>query len=369
MNDKTARANEEDMELIWKIYEFGGYATFPAINCYRNKRDPSTNKRCIYRLVDCGYLRPIPFYSDSDRDVMVFRVTAKTCRQMGNPNSYLRKPHDPTYIIRALMKQHFLFELCNGFYPYMIASNEKRIELLTRELGIDAEFLPKKYNAESSFVHIEEYILDVRNCREIPSNSCITLEDAAQKILFIYIDKYQSNPSAQLLSLINRYKGIIAGAEKIKMGFILVTDSEARERQYLKAVERHLCIDTAAYANCPIPEDVINLHSKVLIENFNYTSNRVSQMTDEIKNVYRKSVPITESDYEGIAVDDIKKSGINGLKRCVEDVISSGKSKAEIRNMIHMLFAKVYKLHAAGVLSSIKEYNVQIYRIGRKYSL
>ncbi len=104
------KLNDNDFDLLRKIFEFGGYTTSLSVNAYRNDISSVAVFYILKKLTEGGYLREIPFYSDSRKNALVYQVTSKTCKLFDNPHSYYRKRHEDSYIIRQLIKQHFLFE-------------------------------------------------------------------------------------------------------------------------------------------------------------------------------------------------------------------------------------------------------------------
>lgn len=370
--DKKIKLNDDDMDLLKKIFEFSGYTTAFSLGNYKEDRDISNNRRFLYKLVEGRYLHQIQFYSDSDRDIMIYQVTAKTCNLFNNPHSYFRKKHDDTYIIRALIKQHFFFEICKDYCPCIVTENSKRIRLLSDGLGFDKELLPRKYNADSSFIHVEEYILDLRN-----TNGCFLLcrankknifQDTNSKIFFIYIDKYQSNPVPQLLSLIERYK-MLVHLEKIKIGFLIIVDIEAREKQYRKAISTHFHQSLNDNMVYDIPQNIINLHLRILEEKLDVGHDRILTLDSEIKDKYSVPFIITANDLDSIPVNDIRLHGIKAVYKLTGKILDVNISLDAKREGIHQLFSRLYKLYSAGRFLQTNNYDIRIYRINRRFSL
>lgn len=372
MTVSKKRLNDDDTNLIKKIFEYGGYTTCPSISNYRTDRDQCNNRRFLYRMVENGYLKANPFYSDSYRDVIVYQVTAKTCKLFGNPDSYYRKKHSETYIIRALIKQHFLFEISKSFDENIQSLHEDRLDVLTKEINFDMALLPKKRDDSSLTTHVEEYILDVRSVKQGDLTCSKTGEvvfdfkTSPRGIIVVYIDRSEVNYYTQLMNLYQRYKPML-DKELVKMDFLIVIDSEERQASYTKSIDR--CFGISLKKPMEIHDSFIKLHMKILQETLNIPYLKIKDMPEKIKQKYSEPQELLDEDYEGIPVKEIRLNGIKALEKAALAVIQSSLDIYSKTGSISEFFKKVYKLYAAGKLTRGTDFEMKVFSIGHKFSL
>ena len=372
MTARLKRLNDSDMHLLEKIFEFSGYTTCPSISNYKTDRDISNNRRFLYKLVEEGYLKENRFYSDSNRDVIIYQVAAKTCKLLGNPDSYFRKKHCESYIIRALIKQHFFFEICSDFDASIVSLHESRVSLLTEELGFSIDVLPKKRDGDTCTTHVEEYILDARSikqgsfiCRQT-GNTLFNFGRTNRGIIFVYIDKSDISFYKQIMSLYDRYKAMIE-KELVQIDFLIVVDSEAREAAYKQIIKKYFkSPDKEVQA---IHENYIKLHAKILEDTLNFPLYKTQGLPEKIKQKYSQPQELTEQDFEGIPIKDIRANGIKAVKKAALDAIRLLNSPEEKLACITEFFSKFYKLYSAGKLKKGADFDIKVYRIGHKFSL
>lgn len=362
----TVKLNDNDLDLLWKIFEYGGYTTSLSVNAYRSDITSVAVFYNLKKLTEGGYLKEIPFYSDSRKNALVYQVTAKTCKLFGNPHSYYRKRHEDSYIIRALIKQHFLFEICREFGQSIIAENNKRIALLTQELGFDEGLLPKKYNKGVPLTHVEEYIVDSRTVQERElycksSGESICRINEKSGLIIIHIDKATANVLSQIMSLIERYRPLLK-LKKIKINFLAIVDSKKREYSYAKAIER-----IAKQQN--LQERLIQIHTGILLNKLGVEPGKVSELPAKIRVKYSVVENITAEDTCRIPVDEMQKDCIAIVNRLADEILSLKCKKEEKLLHITELFRKLYRLSAAGMIQDSPAYTVGIYRIGYKFSI
>jgi len=360
------KLNEKDQDILWKIFEYGGYTSSISL-C--NYRDDISSVAVFYNLkkyTDGGYLKAIPFYSDSRRNAIVYQITAKTCKLFDNPDSYYRKKHEDAYIIRALIKGHFLFEISKDFGFVVIAEHEKKLQLLNGEMNFALEMLPKKYNKGVSLVHVEEVILDMRQMQNkdlfcINSGKICNPSDN-KGIMIVHTDKSSANAAAQLLTLVERYRPLLE-LMQVPIDFLVVTDSKKREYSYQKAIDRML--NSPAY----IQEMLIQMHLKILQDNLGLELNKVKDLPVKIKAKYFAVKEVTADDLAGVPVEEIRENGLKAVKKLTEEVLSMGCDREDKLSHITELFRKLYRLTASGRLKISLPYTIHIYQIGYKYSV
>lgn len=360
------KLNEKDLDLLQKILEYGGYATSFSLCSYRNDISTVAVFYILKKLTDGGYLKAIPFYSDSRRNVSIYQVTAKTCKLFDNPDSYYRKKHEDTYIIRSLIKGHFLFEITKDFESAVVVEHEKKLQLLNGDMNFALELLPKKYNKGTPLIHVEEVILDLRQTQNhtlfcIESRKICTLP-YNKGILIVHTDKSSANVTAQLLTLMERYKPLLELAQ-LPVDFLIVTDSKKREYSYQNAIDR------VFYSTSQIQQELIRMHLKILQENLGLGPDEVRDLPQKIKDKYSVIKEITAYDLTDVPVKDIQENGMKAVKRLIEEALSLDVDNGDKLSRITALFRKLYRLTAAGGLKIVMPFTVHIYRIGYKYSV
>jgi hypothetical protein len=302
----------------------------------------------------------------------VYQITAKACGYFNNPDSYFRKKHDDCYIIRALIKQQFFFEICRDFEASIISCHENRVSLLTKQLGVSMDILPKKYNKGVPMIHVEEYIIDARNISSkklyCPVNKELVYDFCTYSgIIFVYVDKPETNAYAQLTTLCNRYKSII-NPKKARIDFLVIVDSEKREIFYRSSINKMFPNDTQTTAN-KIPDNYINLHMRILQEKLNVDPEKLHSLPDKIHKKYSCPQDIDAADLEGIPVEELRLNGIKAVGKLANEIVNSPKSTEQKIEEVTELFRKIYKLITAGKLKKEAEFNIQVYRIGYNFSL
>ena len=366
------KLNDSDLDLLKKIFEFSGYTTCLSINNYKTDRDICNNRRFLYKLLEEGYIKENHFYSDSRRYPIIYQVTAKTCKLFGNPDSYFRKKHTEPYIIRAIIKQHFFFEISNLYNKNIISLHEDRVNLLINELGFDINVLPKKIDNNTSTTHVEEYILDMRSLR-CGNFICINtgemlfdFDKLQYGIVFVYIDRNDVNFYKQLMSLYNKYKPIL-DKELIQISFLIVVDNEERELAYKKTIERYF--KTPDKKVLEIHDNYIRLHMKILQEELKVSPDKTQDLPVKIKVKYSQPQELIKEDFVGIPINDIRLNGLKALEKAALEVINSYDNPEEKMEGITDFFRKIYRLYSAGKLKKGTDFDIKVYCIGYRFSL
>lgn len=353
----------DDDSILHKIFLYGGYTT---VNSVANIMDSYKSAyNLLNRFCDYGYLKKQNFYCDNRNKMQVYQVTKKACRRFGNPESHFRKSHTDTYIVRALMKQQFFFEICRLFENEIIAEHKDRLNILCNETGYTEDDLPYKVNNKTKMVHVEEYLLDLRNNngKELfcPASKTILFDKNYKGLIAIYIDKSHVNPYAQISTLSQRYKNII-NKNLGRINFLIITDTDRRENIYKSILEKNF--SESFYS---VDENIIQIHAHILEHNFGVDRRILLRLPDEVKAKFNGCF-VTESDYEGIPLEEIKRNGVKEIYKFALSLISPQKSQQENSKTIKDFFTKIYKLSAAGKLKSIPFYG-RVYRVGIKFSI
>lgn len=372
MADRSRRLNDSDLHLLKKIFEFSGYTTCPSINIYKTDRDISNNRRFLYKLIENGYLKEHQFYSDSRRDTIVYQVTSKTCNLFHNPGSYFRKKHPECYIIRALIKQHFFFEICKDFEANIVSVHEDRVNLLTNELDFDIAILPKKRDGDTCTTHVEETILDVRGRRhgyltcDETGSILFDFEKTNRGIILVYIDKSDISFYKQLMSLYEKYKAMIDKGF-VRIDFLIVVDNGEREAAYKEIIGKYFKSPGKKIQG--IHESYIKLHLKILHSILNISPDRTQDLPERIRQRYSRPQELMAEDFEGIPVRDIQVRGIKAVEKAALDVIGSFDTAEEKLQGFTEFFRKIYKLYSAGQLTKDVAFGIEVYQIGHRFSL
>lgn len=363
----ATKLNDNDFDLLQKIFEFGGYTTSLSVSAYRKDISSVAVFYILKKLTVGGYLREIPFYSDSRKNALVYQVTSKTCKLFDNPHSYYRKRHEDSYIIRQLIKQHFLLEISKELGQNIVTKNDNRIRLLTEEFGFHEDLLPKKYNKGIPLTHVEEYIIDIRNTpvRELcckSSGECIYRMNEKSNLIIIHTDKATANVASQLMSLIERYRPLLK-SDKTQLDFIAVVDSKKREYSYSKAVER------INRQQISLQEKLIQQHTLLLRDELGVEPSKIDQLPAKIREKYSKVTDVSEEDTSGIPMDEIQLDCMGTVKKLASEIISFKCTNKEKLSDITELFRKLYRLSAAGMLHNPPAYSIGVYRISYKFSI
>jgi len=414
--------SQNDTELLEKILEFSGYTTTISVSEYINDCTDRAVRYKLKSLFDKGFLKQIFFYSDSRRDTIVYQVKAKTCKLFDNPDSYFRKRHNDVYIIRGLIKQHFLFETYKTFGDKIITNHDKRLDILKNQLGINEVFLPQKYNMNVPMTHIEEVFIDgregIREAFICKSNNEAIEYGNTERLVFVYIDKFQTNPSAQLATLIKKYHKLIS-ISPVRIDFLIVVDTELREHIYQRIIDKNY---TVSSKNIFIPESIIQYHIKILEEHFNLDFDKTGKVYEAIKlkyfnsselyknenraerkNIIRLSNNENEQHKDNVLqnnsinnsrndgnntppyetnkanannefsnqniLKEVKINGIKFIEKQAKMILNSELSMKEKSEKIKQFFAQVYSNYSSGVINQDSNFSVKIYRINYKFSV
>jgi hypothetical protein len=362
------RLNDNDAELLEKIYEYGGYTTSLSVGNYRNDCTKRGIRYIMKKLKDNGYLEAVPFYSKSDKDV-IYKLTPKTCRMFGSKDPYGAKKHSEAHVMRMLAQQHFLFEVYNSVGENIITENEYKISLLTKSANFECSMLPKKSLNGVPVNLVEECIIDGRNVgdkviRCIQNGESLYDFNSFKGLIIVYTDKYAFKAGIQLKALIERYKSMIE-AEKVSISFIIVTDNIEREEYYRTAI-RSL---KEKQENYGIPNNFIRFHMHILENKLKVSNAEIQDLSQKIQEAYSNIPDITEDDYIGIPVEDIRLIGTKAISRAVYGILESDISYEQKKIKVRDFFRKLYKLCSAEVFVKGMNYDMKVYLIRRRYSL
>jgi hypothetical protein len=364
------RLNGSDIDLLEKIFLFGGYTTSVSVQNYRSDCTARGVRYILKKLADNGYLKKIMLYSMSDRYAHVYQATTKAVKIFDGVKSYNTREHEDTYIIRSLIKQHFLFETYKTFDGNVIADNERKILFLTKVLGCDIGLLPKKYSNSIPLTYMDECIINTAKSTGRPvickSNGLMLYDDTnIPDIILAYVDKYTANSNTQVASLIERYKKLIE-LEKAKIGFLIIVDSERREESYIKALEK---MQLSGKRTSKIHDSYIKLHMRILQDKLDVPFDEVRELPQKIKGKYSEVMEIITGDMDGIPVKEIRLGGFKTVDRIVRNILVMQVGREEKIKRVTEFFRKFYKLCAAGYFNKETDFDIKVYRIGYKFSV
>lgn len=369
---KSNSLTDLDRQLLRKIFEYSGYTTSISLNTYRNDKTLRNMQYFLNKMLQLGHLKKLQFYSDSRKDVLVYQVTGKTCRLFGNPDSYFRKKHEPTYTIRALVKQHFFFEICRALETNILANHYQRLSLLVDTIGFDPGILPKKHNKDTSFIHIEEYILNflIPSSKELfcPASEEVLYDDREERLIIVYIDKYQVNPAAQLFNLVEKYR-LLSEQEKIKLDFLVVVDYAERAVQYRNIIcKRFGGIKIERNAQ-QIDEHIILYHRDILINRFHVPAQQLRNMVQETQVKYSQTQNVSKEELESMAVSVNTQDILEAIKDGTNAILNEDFSENDKLKKLTAFFRKIYRLYAAGMFDKRLMFDIKVYQIGYRFSL
>ncbi|QIB69801.1 hypothetical protein Ami103574_10920 [Aminipila butyrica] len=222
MADDTLSINQED--ILKRIVGYGGYVTKEILALYRKDLTVDRCYRILVQLSDKNYIRPRPYF-ESFREPIVYQVTKKACRYYDRPEAYMRKVHKPYQVRRYLMRSHFFFAMAGQGKNITLFSSANRQKFLN-EKGLTDYYLPKKINKGVETVQIEEFILDV------PPYS------KEHTVCLVYFDNQSYSIRPQLEKHFHKY-GKMQKAGKCFIDFLIVTESDARARNFMAAYQEH----------------------------------------------------------------------------------------------------------------------------------
>ncbi len=214
---------EMEYETLEKIVAHGGYVTKNMLGLYKKGLTSCRYWQILKGLADKGYLKQHNFFMDST-EPHVYQVTKKACSLFGRGEAYLRKKHQTALIIRYLIRAHFLFQLEGSDYNGVLASPAERAAYLLK-LGFLEERLPRKFNNGIGVIQIEEYLL--------------TAPPYAREngICILYAHKSGSSVSAQLATMIERYRPLIDQCI-CSVDFLIVTETESKAGEFVLRFRR-----------------------------------------------------------------------------------------------------------------------------------
>lgn len=364
------RLNDSDVDLLEKIFLFGGYTTSISIQNFRDDCTPRGVRHMLKKLADNDYLKQIMLYSMSDRYAHVYQATTKAVKLFDCVKSYYTREHEDTYIIRSLIKQHFLFEIYKTFSGNIIADNERKIFFLAKKLGYDIGLLPKKYSNSIPLTYIDECIIKTDKSTVRPvickSNGLMLYDDTnIPDIILAYVDKYTANSNTQVASLIERYRKLIE-LEKVKIGFFIIVDSERREKSYIKALKKMQLGGTRVFK---IHDNYMKLHMRMLQDKLEVPFDEVRELPQKIKGKYSEVMEISAEDLDGIPIKEIRLGGFKTVDRIARDILVMQIGRDEKIKRVTEFFRKFYKLCASGHFNKETDFNIKVYRIGYKFSV
>ncbi len=211
--------NEKELDAIQRIVDFGGYVNSNILSLYIHDSDRHV-RRILSTLEEEGLLRRVEL-SRNPSVPQAYQVTKKACVMCNRGDSHMRKKHTPPFTARALLRAHFLFSLMGAGYTHILSAPAVKLEYL-RNLGFIDDDLPHKFNAGTPVLQVEEHLLT-----QMPYAK-------PGGIGIVHPDKCDVTAMAQLLTLIERYRRVVA-LYRCPVNFIAVCENKTRAEEFKKA--------------------------------------------------------------------------------------------------------------------------------------
>ena len=370
IKSRLEQLTENDMDLLRFVYNCGGYVMRKHVDGYTGK-DTTWNFRRLQKLVVLGFLKV--HYGERHVDPDVYQVTAPTCGLFLNRDSYYRKRHDHLYICRALMKAWFVTEQ-RALQPAFLFHHDDRLRFFTGS-GFNARCFPTKKDRNGYTVHFEELALDFTNNRglKLQDDGRILFNDENKRLVMIYFDKPQiSNVRYQIQMFLKRYLSLINGP--FPLGFLVVTDNEARTRRYEKNAEL-LSEMGDGFGVAAIPQTLFDTY--IGFWNSYYKNNNLADEHERFKtrtmdvnfktNAFEiaRNTPlgtITERDKKTLQI--LTKEPDNGAAILIKELLQN--ESDDRMNQIKKSFDRMFQLYAhgqIGPLSQLKQIDLKVYQI------
>ncbi len=379
---------EDNRNLLKIIYSYGGYMRVKHLDILFPLISSRNRIKKLDKLVEMNYLTKRRLKTDSKIEPVTYQVTQKTCKLFNNPDSYFRKKHNEEYAYRALLKSYFCCEIYKDLGDYIVAAHEDRMALFTMGKFKEDTF-PRKYNKDSSFIHLEEITLDFTK----KSNAALTkgemiYDDAEPKIVIIYIDKYYIAIRHQLTQLVNKYINMILSGGVFRVDFLVVTDDKERGEIYKKEAEKFTRMHitkTSNYDNSSIIDTTLKYYKDFL-------SNYYEKKEDEIKRKrldeyyksgefkremldrYKKSIDENLNENEIKKLSEIKEMGSKYIEEGMKTAFKNagGFAKLDIVKIeMDRYFAGIFKIIFSSFATtkstnSTNKFDIKVYQVDEK---
>lgn len=367
---------EDNIELLRIIYSYGGYTRVSHIA----KLFPGLSYNSLFvklnKLEEMKYLTSRRLKNNSKQEQKTYQVTHATCKLFNNPDSYFRKKHQEEYIYRALIKNYFLCTIHRELKECIVTDNEKKISLFEEE-SFNKALLPRKYNKEESFIHVEETPIDFTKCnnKKLLYNNEVIFNDSLSQIIIVYIDQYYKGPKRQVISLINKYIDLIQSGGNVEINLLIVVDEEVREKQYRAYINKFL--DSHGYVE-KISTNLLNIYKdfllkfnekntglyKEILDNFKTGKLRES-IVNQVSSVEYNKVPY---EHERI-INNVKLKGDKYILERVKEIVNEDKNKDSSGEKIEKFFNVLFLLEYNKYISFSKEikrkFDIRLYKIDK----
>ena len=341
---------QQKLELLEKIFCYGAYTSPLMIETYLNCSRRYANI-LLEEYVAEGYLKQLDFYINR-KNTAVYQITFKTAKRFNNPHTNYRKKHSETYIIRSLIRSHFLFEM-KELEDSIVWNFESRNELMTAFAKGNTEILP----VMDGRVQVDEFLINTTNNHKIISTIAPELyfDIKGESCIILHIDKVGASVYPQMMTVIERYKSLMEQSPE-NIHILFVTDKHDRAGQYRKCLESHLNKQTGE-----IPTDFFNLHYNKLLEGINSKS-LLNGLDKKILNKYSKGKVTIGDIISPHEIDiDIIKSEIDRIS------FADYANTSEYSLKVGECFSDVYRLALKGQLKPKNRFG--IYVINSTYNL
>jgi|GEM_PF-2112701 len=371
---------EENKELLKIIYEYGGYIRVSHLDLLYPNLSYISKFNKLDKLKSMRYLTARRFKTDSKREPVTYQVTKSACRLFDNPDSHYRKKHQVEYAYRALVKNYFCLELCRSNLKDNILSNhDDRVKFL-KDNNFKEEFFPRKYNKNESFIHIEEFIIDLtKNENKMIYKDDLIYDDKIKRAVIVYIDKYYVPVKKQISTLVNKYVDMITNGGNCHVDFLVVVDDVNRKNLYDKEIEKFLVKNVF---RDKISDSIVKLYFNYLEKYYEAVgdqSSLVKLITDyrsgnlkaELLDKYANIKLNDFNDYLNDLRNNILLKGqVYVIEKVKSLIVSAGSIDNSLDKVMHM-FKNIFILEANNFISFSdgarkKKFDIKTYKIDIK---
>lgn len=209
----TARAllTRHDRSILKAIWQAGGYVTSEQAHALELCASLKSTRRRLREFEQWGFLKPIDLFRSAGAPV-IYKLTARALRTIGQVNAYIRRGHTPSAVARKLVLMQFACDQRKAEKPVNLAlSRDKKLKLL-EEHRVSTEIMPRG-----------------------PQGWPEPFGSDGSRLYIYHIDRPYKSARVQLEKLLARYYLLIAtGRDDIS--FRIVTAQERRQRAYQKVL-------------------------------------------------------------------------------------------------------------------------------------
>lgn len=379
---------EDNRSLLKIIYRYGGYVRAKHLAFLYPEILGKSRIKKLDKLAEMKYLTKRRFKTDSKIEPVTYQVTQKTCKLFNNPDSYFRKKHNEEYAYRALLKSYFCCEIHNKLGDHIIADHDDRTELFVSG-GFKEETFPRKYNKDSSFIHLEELVLDLtKKENTVLAKDEIIYDDTEARAVIIYIDKYYIAIKHQLTQLINKYINMILSGDAFRVDFLIVVDDKERGDIYKKEAEKFTSIYTHKqnkYSDGNILDITLKYYKDFLLSYYEKKEDEIKKKSIEEyyeSGVFKREILARYREGKSNTLTENDRKMLSGIKNMEAKYIEEGMKmafkraggfskidtvKAEMDSYFDKIFSLIIGNFAVREEAKIvKKFDIKVYQVSEK---